>query len=96
MSRFSKPAPASEAAGEEAGGFLSETVGYGEEQVRHGELQVETVSVPAVLFRLVLRRLGCPPGLCTSVVYVFVYAFEHGVVGSIFERLTSGSVYCHG
>lgn len=33
MSKFSKPAPASEAAGEEAGGFLSETVGYGEEQV---------------------------------------------------------------
>lgn len=33
MSKFSKPAPASEATGEEAGGCLSETVGYGEEQV---------------------------------------------------------------
>lgn len=31
MSKFSKPAPASEA----AGAFLSETVGYGEEQVKN-------------------------------------------------------------
>lgn len=56
MSKFSKPAPASEA----TGGFLSETVGYGEEQA-----SVSWREACPFLCWCRFCRAGCPPdNLC--------------------------------